>query len=184
MALAPRWRKVGRDLTSHKMRTILVVMSIAVGIFAVGVVMGGRGVLTREFDTDYLSSAAPSAEFATGDFDESLVRRIASRHDVVATEARRDVGLRYTDEAVPSSSTAGWQTADVWALPDFSSIRVQKLSPEEATTWPPGPGEIVEERLNRMSVELAEDLAEESHTEPMAPAPRDTTYYADVDAED
>ena len=45
-------------------------------------------------------------------------------------------------------------------------------------------GEIVEERLNRMSVELAEDLAEESHTEPMAPAPRDSTYYADVDAED
>ena len=45
-------------------------------------------------------------------------------------------------------------------------------------------GEIVEERLNRMSVELAEDLAEESHTEPAAPVPADTSYYADVDAED
>ena len=146
MAVPPRWRKVGRDLTSHKMRTLLVVLSIAVGIFAVGVVMGGRGVLTREFDTDYLSSAAPSASFATSDFDASLVRRIASRHDVVATEARRDVGVRYTDQAVPSSSTAGWQTADVWALPDFGSIRVEKLAPEETTTWPPGPGEIVLEK--------------------------------------
>ncbi|MDR3687062.1 MAG: ABC transporter permease [Coriobacteriia bacterium] len=146
MAVPPRWRKVGRDLTSHKMRTLLVVLSIAVGIFAVGVVMGGRGVLTREFDTDYLSSAAPSAQFATSDFDASLLRRIASRHDVIATEARRDVGVRYTDESVPSSSTAGWQTADVWALPDFGSIRVEKLSPEEATTWPPGPGEIVLEK--------------------------------------
>ena len=39
-------------------------------------------------------------------------------------------------------------------------------------------GEIVEERLNRMSVELAEELAEEAHAEPAA------AYYADVDAED
>jgi len=41
-------------------------------------------------------------------------------------------------------------------------------------------GEIVEERINRMSVELAEDLAEESHDADSA----GTTYYADVEAED
>ena len=69
MAVSPRWHKVVRDLTGHKLRTTLVVLSIAVGIFAVGVVMGGRGVLTREFDTDYLASKAPSAEFATTEFD-------------------------------------------------------------------------------------------------------------------
>ena len=146
MAFPPRWRKVARDLTGHKLRTLLVVLSIAVGIFAVGVVMGGRGVLTREFDTDFLSSAAPSAEFATSDFDASLVRRVAARNDVVATEARRDVGVRYTTDAVPSTSTAGWSTAALWALSDFSSIRVEKLTRDEATSWPPGPGEVVLER--------------------------------------
>ena len=46
MGLAPRWHKVVRDLTGHRLKTVLVVLSIAVGIFAVGVVMGGRGVLT------------------------------------------------------------------------------------------------------------------------------------------
>ncbi|HEY5540825.1 MAG TPA: ABC transporter ATP-binding protein [Coriobacteriia bacterium] len=40
-------------------------------------------------------------------------------------------------------------------------------------------GEIVEERINRMSAELVEDLAEESH---IAGVP--STYYADVEAED
>ncbi|HEY5540824.1 MAG TPA: FtsX-like permease family protein [Coriobacteriia bacterium] len=146
MAVPPRWRKVGRDLTGHKLRTLLVVLSIAVGIFAVGVVMGGRGVLTREFDTDFLSSAAPSAEFSTNDFDASLVRRVAARNDVIAAEARRDVGVRYTTEAVPSTSTAGWSAAELWALPDFSSIRVEKLTRDEATSWPPGPGEVVLEK--------------------------------------
>ena len=107
MPLPPRWHKVIRDLTSHKLRTLLVVLSIAVGIFAIGVVMGGRGVLMREFDTDYLSSAAPSAEFITTDYDASLVRSIANRSDVRAAEGRRQLLARYSTESPPTTSTAG-----------------------------------------------------------------------------
>ena len=144
--LPPRWHKVIRDLTSHKLRTLLVVLSIAVGIFAIGVVMGGRGVLTREFDTDYLSSAAPSAEFITTDFDASLVRSIEGRSDVRAAEGRRQLLARYSTESPPTTSTAGWSTMQLWALPSFSSIEVQKITREEASSWPPGPGEIVLEK--------------------------------------
>ena len=50
--IAPRWRKVARDLLSHKLRTLLVVLSIAVGIFAILVVMGGRGILLQSFDAN------------------------------------------------------------------------------------------------------------------------------------
>ena len=146
MPLPPRWHKVIRDLTSHKLRTLLVVLSIAVGIFAIGVVMGGRGVLMREFDTDYLSSAAPSAEFITTDYDASLVRSIANRSDVRAAEGRRQLLARYTTESPPTTSTAGWSTMQIWALPDFTSIEVAKISREEVTAWPPGPGEIVLEK--------------------------------------
>ncbi len=144
--LPPRWHKVIRDLTSHKLRTLLVVLSIAVGIFAIGVVMGGRGVLTREFDTDYLSSAAPSAEFFTTDFDASLVRSVEGRSDVRAAEGRRQLLARYSSESPPATSTAGWSTMQIWALPSFGSIEVQKITREEASSWPPGPGEIVLEK--------------------------------------
>ncbi len=34
----PRWAKVLADLTENKTRTLLVVLSIAVGVFAVGMV--------------------------------------------------------------------------------------------------------------------------------------------------
>ena len=146
MGLSPRWRKVARDLTGHKLRTLLVVLSIAVGIFAVGVVMGGRGVLIREFDTDYLTSAAPSAQFFTTDFDASLARAVASRNDVRAVDVRRDVGVRYTTDSAPSSSTAGWDSADLWALPSFSSLKLEKLTRDEAASWPPGAGEVVLEK--------------------------------------
>jgi len=144
--LPPRWHKVVRDLTTHRLRTLLVVLSIAVGIFAIGVVMGGRGVLTREFDTDYLSSSAPSAEFFTTDFGTALLRQVESRSDVRAAEGRRQVMARYSAQSPPTTSTAGWSTMQILALPDFGSIAVQKITREEASSWPPGAGEIVLEK--------------------------------------
>jgi putative ABC transport system permease protein len=56
------------------------------------------------------------------------------------------VGVRYTTDSAPSTSTAGWSTADLWALPNFDSIKVQKLTLDQATSWPPGPGEVVLEK--------------------------------------
>ena len=38
--LSPRWRKVLRDLWINKTRTLLVVLSIAVGVFDVGMIAG------------------------------------------------------------------------------------------------------------------------------------------------
>ncbi len=45
--LKPRWRKVLGDLWSNKTRTLLVVLSIAVGVFAVGMVGGARVMLRQ-----------------------------------------------------------------------------------------------------------------------------------------
>ena len=46
--LSPRWHKVARDLREHKGRTFLVVLSIAVGVFAVGMIATSRVILSRE----------------------------------------------------------------------------------------------------------------------------------------
>ena len=183
MGLAPRWRKVIRDLTGHRLKTLLVVLSIAVGIFAVGVVMGGRGVLLREFDSDYLSSNAPSAEFITSDFDESLLRHIATRSDVSAVDGRRQLAVRYTSDSPPASSTAGWPTMQVWALPDFGSIKVQKLTRDESASWPPGPGEIVLEKsaLLVKDLEIGQTITVETDDKTRVPL-RIVGYAHDINA--
>lgn len=145
--LAPRWKKVARDLTSHKIRTVLVVLSIAVGIYAVGVVMGGRQVLLREFDVDFSASVPASAEFDTTGFDSGLPDRIAERDDVRAAEGRRRVTVRYSlTGAVDDESTAGWETLRLWAIPEFGRGGVQKLVREETTAWPPKAGEVILEK--------------------------------------
>jgi putative ABC transport system permease protein len=40
-----RWRKVFRDLGVARTRTVLVVLSIAVGVFAVGTIAGADALL-------------------------------------------------------------------------------------------------------------------------------------------
>jgi putative ABC transport system permease protein len=144
---SPRWHKVLRDLTSHKIRTALVVLSIAVGMFAVAVVMGGRAVLLREFDVDFEMSVPPSAEFDTSGFDKELPARVASRDDVRAAEGRRRVTVRYSsDEVAADAATVGWETMRLWAIPEFGRGGVQRLVREEVVSWPPRPGEVILER--------------------------------------
>ena len=42
-----RWRKALRDLGSHPIRSLLVVLSIAVGVFAIGTIAGADAMLQR-----------------------------------------------------------------------------------------------------------------------------------------
>lgn len=155
--VAPRWHKVGRDLTSHKVRTVLVVLSIAVGVFAIAVVMGGRSILTREFDVDFASSVPASAEFITGGFDDSLPDQVAGREDVRAAEGRRRVTVRYTDRVVDSTEPAvGWERMHISAIPEFGTSGVQRFVREEYAAWPPRAGGIILEKsaqqVDRFSV--------------------------------
>ncbi len=146
MTLSPRWRKVLSDLSSHKSRTALVVLSIAVGVFAIAVVMGGRGVLLREFDEDYASSQPPDAAYTTSDFGAGQLREVQRQPEVSLAEARRRVSLRFTTSATPADSTAGWPSINLWALPSFSNMQISRISPEKGAEWPPGPGVVILER--------------------------------------
>ncbi len=145
--MAPRWHKVIRDLTSHKIRTALVVLSIAVGVFAIAVVLGGREVLLSEFDVDFEASIPPSAELDTTGFDVALADKVAEREDVRAAEGRRRVTVRYTPDSVDAqASTAGWETLRLWAIPEFGRGGVKKLVREEYASWPPRPDGVILEK--------------------------------------
>ena len=45
--LSSRWHKVLNDLLSNKTRTVLIVLSIAVGLFAVGTIISSQSHVTR-----------------------------------------------------------------------------------------------------------------------------------------
>jgi putative ABC transport system permease protein len=148
--VTPRWRKVFRDLSSHWFRTALVVVSIAIGIFAVGVMLGGREILLREFDADHTSSVPANVTYKAQDFGDDLVSRAEQERAVAVAQARRSVTLRYTRAGSDVD-----HSLSVEAFADFTDIRVAKVVPLDGAPWPPAQGEIVLEASAKQVADFA-----------------------------
>ena len=88
MIITPRWRKVLRDLWSNKTRTLLVVLSIAVGVAAIGMVAGAYAIISRELPAAYAAVNPASALMFTAPFDDDLVRVISNVNGVDNVEGR------------------------------------------------------------------------------------------------
>ncbi len=151
--LSPRWAKVVRDLAGHKFRTLLVVLSIAVGIFAITVVMGGRGILLREFEAVYDASSPASIVFEVDAADEYVVRAVERVEGVLLAEGRRTLAVRYEKGELPDSlASTAWGTLQIRAVPDFERTGIDMTTVETARSWPPGAGELLLERsINQVS---------------------------------
>ena len=51
--LGARWYKVLYDLWGNKTRTILIVLSITAGLFAIGMIVNTRVIMSEEMDRGY-----------------------------------------------------------------------------------------------------------------------------------
>jgi putative ABC transport system permease protein len=101
---------------------VLVVLSIAVGIFAVAIMMGGRAILMRALETSFPATRPPSVTFVAQPFDEHLVRAVSEEPGVAAAEGRRVTQLSFRVNGGP------WQSLTLYALRDFSATSIGKLT--------------------------------------------------------
>jgi len=108
--LRPRWRKVLADLWEHRARTLLVVASIAVGVFAVGMIAGAYIVIPRDMNSSYAASNPANIEIVTDSLDDPWIEAIGRVDGVAAAEGRRKATLRLR------ISDGKWTTLEVTAL--------------------------------------------------------------------
>lgn len=136
-----RWRKVLRDLLGHKTRTLLVIMAIAVGVFAVGLIASGQVLLLREIRRDYAVSNVSSAILYTSPFDQALVERVADMPQVAAATGRHTINVR------AQVGPQAWRDLTLTVIPDYNDIEIDKIKPDGGQ-WNPEKGEILIERLS------------------------------------
>ncbi|WP_322511256.1 FtsX-like permease family protein [Chloroflexus sp.] len=139
--LAPRWRKVIRDLRAAPTRTALVTLSIAVGVFAFGVILTTRAVIGRELQRSFLAIEPASATITTTAFDDDLVAAVERLPEVAVAEGRR---------VVPARIRIGpdrWEDALITVLPDDGIRRIGIVRPQ-AGAWPPPDRAILVERAS------------------------------------
>ena len=86
--MRPSWQKVLADLWADKARTVLVVASIAVGVFAIGAIMTTYVVLSQDMQISYAASQPSNIEIITTPFDDKIVTAIKGLPGVAAAGSR------------------------------------------------------------------------------------------------
>ena len=87
--MKPRWRKVFHDLIDNKARTLLVVLSIAVGVFSIGVIAGAYQIISSDMSASYSANTPANIQLRMTDFDEDMLALIHNQDSVQDAEGRR-----------------------------------------------------------------------------------------------
>ena len=138
--ISPRWMKVARDVWSNKTRTILVVMSIAVGVFAVGTTLTIQDVLAREMDRNWQASNPASLRVGIGGFQQDFVTSIRQMPEVADAEGRSSMFIR-----ARAAGTEDFKYIETFALDNFNDVRINTIEKADVTAadWPPAKREVI-----------------------------------------
>jgi putative ABC transport system permease protein len=133
-----------------------VALAVAVGVYAVGVVLNTREMVVREYRSDQDGAQIASAILHTYPFDDDLAKRMAEVPGVAAAEGRTTVRTRVRD------ATGKQRDLILISVPSFSDMQVDAITPLTGK-WPPAKGEVILERLapDYLGVQMGESIVVE-----------------------
>jgi putative ABC transport system permease protein len=128
--LRPRWRKVLADLGDNKVRSLLVVASIAVGVFAVGMVAGSYVMISSDLALSYAAANPAHITLRVDPFGPELVDSVARLPGVEAAEGRQEVVVRVRTPA------GTWDTLTLRAVANVVESSIDLLLPVTGAVAP------------------------------------------------
>jgi putative ABC transport system permease protein len=115
--MSSRWKKVWADFWGNKSRTVLTIITIAVGVLAVGFNTSLGLYMAESMDGDYLSASPSEAMVYAGPLDDDIVQiarevpgvdtvegRRATNAKVIRTDDRQ-VSIQFTALEEPANAT-------------------------------------------------------------------------------
>src|SRR5258706_12792636 len=135
-----RRTKIFRDLWANKSRTLLVILSIAVGVAAFGLMITGRIVLERNLAAEFAASTPAHSVLVVSPFGDELLDKVRTLPDVQTAEGRHVMQARI--EITPDH----WLSLDLHGIENFSNITVSQLKRIDGGSLPPPLGAILLER--------------------------------------
>ena len=133
--MSSRWKKVWADFWSNKSRTFLTIITIAVGVLAVGFNSNLGQYMAESMDSDYLSASPSEATVYAGPLDDDMVKIAREVPGVDAVEGRSSVSakvVRTDDKKISIQFTA---------VKDPSHTTLNQLKPALGETSLPALGE-------------------------------------------
>jgi putative ABC transport system permease protein len=130
--MSSRWKKIWADFWGNKSRTFLTIITIAVGVLAVGFNSSLGLYMAESMDGDYLSASPSEAIVYAGPLDDDMVKTAREVPGVDAVEGRKSTSatvVRNDDKKVSIQFTA---------IEDPSQMTLNQLKPALGeTTLPP-----------------------------------------------
>ncbi len=145
LKITPRWKKVMRDVWSNKTRTLLVVLSIAVGVFAVGGTLSIQDILEREMTRNWRAASPSSFSMGLSEFHKDFVDSVRQMPNVAEAEGRSAAFLMGRGAKVRGVKASGaandspLQYIQLYAIDNFDDIHLNKINKAEVPSldWPP-----------------------------------------------
>ncbi|MBK9713452.1 MAG: FtsX-like permease family protein [Kouleothrix sp.] len=144
-----RRTKVLREIWLFKARTILVVLVIAIGVGAFGLMRVGRAILERDMQGGFAATAPAHAVLSLAPFDRGLVTRVARMPGVAAAEGRRAV----TGQLAIAPDT--WVALELQAALDWGGLTISRVVPEPGSPAQPPKDTILLERTTAQQFGLS-----------------------------
>ncbi|MBN1536536.1 MAG: FtsX-like permease family protein [Anaerolineales bacterium] len=125
------WNKVWFDLWHNKTRTLLVVFSIAVGVFAIGAIYGMADLMIPTMNADHISiNSAPIRMYLVQPIDRDSALALKDVPGVADVEPIAVINVRY--KRYPKEP---WKLASIEMRDDFSNQIFDVLQLKEGQ-WP------------------------------------------------
>lgn len=152
--MRPRWRKVFLDLFENPTRTLLVVFSIAVGVFSIGVIAGAYVIIENDMSASYAANKPANIELRMENFDRDFLSTVENAPDIADVEARRVFNIR-----ARAADSQAWTTLDIVAIEDFAKNKINLLTPMEGLSKPARREVVIErEVLKEIDVRVGDEL--------------------------
>lgn len=152
-SMRPRWRKVFSDLWANKLRTLLVVASIAVGVFSVGTIASAYMIISEDMNVSYASANPANIKISSDSVDDNYLRSIKNIPGVKEVEGRRIFNARV------SQDDQNWLSMDIVAIKDFDQSNINQLFLLEGENSPADRELLVEkEALQDLDLQVGDTL--------------------------
>ncbi len=151
--MRPRWHKVLADLWSNKARSLLVIASITVGLFAIGMISTLHSLLLQDMGDSYQNIHPANLIVKSAGFDQDWVDHIAKLPGIQRAEGAFYYPLRLE---VGQDEYIG---LDVRAYSDYADMQINQVTLLEGK-WPPADQEIVIEKnkLSDTKAQVGDDI--------------------------
>jgi putative ABC transport system permease protein len=151
--MRPRWRKALTDISVNRIRSLLVIASIVIGLFALGTISTIYFVVRDDMRTGYASVNPANIQMTTSLFDQKMLSSVSKIRGVRQAEGARNLTLRL------QTAPGEWTTFNIRSVHDWDKLNINRLHLESGN-WPPGDHELAIERykLHDLNTNLGEEV--------------------------